>query len=737
MEIKCEVKKIIFQNPEDGYVAISCRNVSSSVEFVARGRVIGIRTGAVFVFTGEWVTHPKYGKQFDIESFDEVIIETREAIFNYLTSGLFKGIGKAYAKKIVDTFGTDTLKIMDTEPERLTEVRGIGKGRLEKIQKSWQDWRAIKKIVYFFQGYNIPTSKIVRIYKMYGEESIEKVKENPYRLADDIWGFGFKTADEIAMNMGFAIDNRFRLRSGILYTLNTLASEGHCFATQFMLFSTAAEILGVDKAILPEVLDGMVEDHTVCVEVLQEQAGVLGEGMELVYLKQYYYSEIGVSNCLKRIYHAKSHLHFNLKGLMQRVQANGDVQYDNIQLDAIRAAVSSKVLVLTGGPGTGKTTTTLGIIHAFKEANARILLAAPTGKAAKRLAETTGMEAKTIHRLLGAVGMNKFLFNEENPLSGDVLIVDECSMIDILLMHSLLKAVPEDMTVILVGDVDQLPSVGAGNVLRDIINSGVFPVVRLTRIFRQAQASRIVTGAHMVNDGYTPDISNANGSDLFFMDMDSVMFRRGIFDYIPAEWASTAASEIVSLVSNRISQHFGLPSSDIQVLSPMRKGDIGVMELNKRLQAALNPGKDGVEYGNYTFKVNDRVMQIKNNYDKKVFNGDSGIVERIDKEERSLFVRFEGMEPVEYDFTELDELVLSYATTIHKSQGSEYPVVVMPVMANHWMMLQRNLVYTGMTRAKKFLVIVGTKKAMNRAVRNAVVQKRNTLLWKRLQSKSS
>ena len=406
-----------------------------------------------------------------------------------------------------------------------------------------------------------------------------------------------------------------------------------------------------------------------------------------------------------------------LEGLPDRIRAKTGMNYDEIQMQAIMTAVQSKILVLTGGPGTGKTTTTLGIITAFREAGAEILLAAPTGRAAKRLAETTGMEAKTIHRLLEVKPPEGYQRNEENPLEGDVLIVDECSMIDIMLMYNLLKAIPDSMTVILVGDVDQLPSVGAGNVLRDIIDSDCFPVVRLTRIFRQAQTSRIIMNAHRVNKGQMPDLSNGKNTDFFFMERET---------------PEDAAATIVELVKTKLSRYYRVAPSEIQVLTPMQRGVVGATNLNQLLQETINPGETGLRRGGYVFRERDKVMQIRNNYDKEVFNGDIGVVERVDLEDRALFIRFDDR-TVEYDSTELDELVLAYATTIHKSQGSEYPIVVMPVLMTHYVMLQRNLIYTGITRAKKGLVIVGTKKALAMAVRTVTVTKRNTKLCDRLQ----
>ena len=652
-------------------------------------------------------------------------------IEKYLGSGLVKGIGPKFAKRIVQKFGKDTLEVIETDPDKLLEVYGIGQTRVNRIKKSWQEQKEIKNIMLFLQGHDVSTSHATKIYKTYGDKSIEVVQENPYRLADDIWGIGFKTADTIATKLGFGHEKYVRLRSGMLYTLNQLSDDGHCYATRDMLLKTGAEMLDVEDSLLSMALDEMIRAEDVIIEDIPAKEEEVPKE-KAIYLPPFYYSEVGVARRLNDILHNTGGIRINPEGLPQRIQQKTGMRYDEVQMQGIMAAVTSKILVLTGGPGTGKTTTTLGIITAFREAGASILLAAPTGRAAKRLSEATGMEAKTIHRMLEAKPPEGYKRNDENPLEGDVLIVDECSMIDIMLMYNLLKAIPDTMTVILVGDIDQLPSVGAGNVLRDIIDSGCFPVVRLTRIFRQAHASRIIMNAHRINHGKMPDISNGKQTDFFFIDMDKEAQKRGIKQDDTALLSEEAAKEIVALVGSKLPRYYRIPPREIQVLTPMQRGVVGATSLNQSLQAAINPGDMGLKRGGFLFKAQDKVMQIRNNYDKDVYNGDIGVVGSVDMEDRSLVVIFDGRE-VEYDASELDELVLAYATTIHKSQGSEYPIVVMPVLMTHFVMLQRNLIYTGITRAKKVLVMVGTKKALAYAVRNVVVQKRNTMLKERLQ----
>ena len=712
--IRCVVERITYQNEQNGYSVIKCaaRGYSDLVTVV--GTMPETHVGSVLTLTGSWSMNPKYGRQFNVETFEETLPATVYGIEKYLGSGLVKGIGPKFAKRIVSMFGAETLNVIEEEPDKLLEVTGIGKIRVERIKKSWVEQKEIKNIMLFLQGHDVSTSHATKIYKTYGNDSIQIVKENPYRLADDIWGIGFKTADTIASKLGFGHEKYERLRSGMLYTLNRLSDEGHCFATRDMLLKNGAELLEVGENVLSMTLDEMIQAEDVKTEIFTADE----ERKVAIYLPPFYFSEIGTARRLKEIYANERGVAVELDGLEERIQRRTGMQYDEVQLEAIRTAARSKILILTGGPGTGKTTTTLGIITAFREAGASILLAAPTGRAAKRLSETTGMEAKTIHRLLEVKPPEGYQRNEENPMEGNVLIVDECSMIDIMLMYNLLKAVPDTMTVILVGDVDQLPSVGAGNVLRDIIDSGCFPTVTLTRIFRQAQTSRIIMNAHRINKGQMPDISNGRNTDFFF---------------IAQEDPEKAAEDIVDLVGRRLPKAYNIKPNEIQVLTPMQRGVVGAANLNQVLQERINPAQNGLRRGGVEFRDKDKVMQIRNNYDKEVFNGDIGTIRSVNLEDRELVVDFDGRDVV-YDVTELDELVLAYATTIHKAQGSEYPVVVMPVLMTHYVMLQRNLVYTGVTRAKKLLVIVGTKKALGVAVRTVTVSKRNTMLAERIRN---
>ena len=699
--LRCVIERITYQNEQNGYSVIKCKAKGYSDLVTVVGAMPEVHVGAVLSLTGEWKMDAKYGRQFSITTFEETLPATVYGIEKYLGSGLVKGIGPKFAGRIVKEFGADTLNVIEEDPDSLIRVPGIGKVRVERIKKSWIEQKEIKNIMLFLQSHNVSTTHATKIWKTYGNESIKVVQENPYRLADDIWGIGFKTADTIAEKMGFDKEKFARLRSGLLYTLNKLSEEGHCYGTREQLIKTGTELLDVDESLLSMTLDEMIRTEDVKVE--DETA---------IYLPPFYYSEIGTARRLREIYVAPRTISVELEGLEQRISTG--LSYDPVQLEAIKTAAQSKILVLTGGPGTGKTTTTLGIIKAFQTAGASILLAAPTGRAAKRLSEATGLEAKTIHRLLEVKPPEGYQRNEENRLEGDVLIVDECSMIDIMLMYALLRAMPDTMTLILVGDVDQLPSVGAGNVLRDVIESGVFPVVRLTKIFRQAASSRIITNAHRINRGLMPDISNGKNTDFFFIEIEE---------------PELAAQEIVTLVKDRLPRAY--KTRDIQVLTPMQRGVVGAANLNQVLQQAVNPDSHGIRRGGVEYREHDKVMQIRNNYDKEIFNGDIGTVISVNLEDRELVIRFDDRE-IAYDATELDEVVLAYATTIHKSQGSEYPIVVMPVLMTHFVMLQRNLVYTGVTRAKKILVIVGTKKALAMAVRNVTVDKRNTMLAERL-----
>ena len=654
-QLRCVVERITYQNAQNGYTVLRCRAKGFQDLVTVVGNMPDTHVGSMLQLGGTWRVDAKYGRQFSVEHFEETLPATVFGIEKYLGSGMIKGVGPKFAQRIVRQFGKDTLAVIEAEPDRLLEVPGIGRTRVERIKQSWQEQKEVKNIMLFLQSHNVSTAHATKIYKTYGDKSLDVVRENPYKLADDIWGIGFRTADTIAEKLGFERDRFVRLRSGILYTLNQLSNEGHCYATREMLLKTGAELLETDEEKLDKALDEML--------LLDD---VVTDG-EAIYLPPFYYAEVGAAKRLHTIAAAPNGLEIEEDSLAERIGRSTGMTYDELQLQAIATAVKSKVFLLTGGPGTGKTTTTLGIIRAFQEANAEIVLAAPTGRAAKRLSEATGVEAKTIHRLLEVKPPEGYQRNEENPLKGDVLIVDECSMIDLLLMYNLLKAIPEHMTLILVGDVDQLPSVGAGNVLRDMIESDCFPVVRLTRIFRQAQASRIIMNAHRINAGKMPDLSNGKDTDFFFMEREE-----------PDQVVQTVAD----LVKNRLPRSYRTTPDEIQVLTPMQRGETGAANLNQVLQEAVNPGTDGLRRSGYLFRVRDKVMQIRNNYDKEVFNGDIGVVEAVDLEERTLDARFDDR-TVRYDVTELDELVLAYATTIHKSQGSEYPIVVMPVLMSH------------------------------------------------------
>lgn len=704
MKLRCVVEHITYQNQENGYsvMRVKVKDYADLVTLV--GNLLDVPVGAVLLCDGVWKMDKRYGRQFVCETWEEVMPATVYGIEKYLGSGLVKGIGPKFAHLIVERFGTETIDIIEEDIERLYEVPGIGKKRVEKIRESWEKQKDIKNVMLFLQQYGVSTAYAAKIYRQYGKESIDQVKENPYRLADDIWGIGFKTADGIAGKMGYGKNDLRRCRSGIQYTLNELADEGHVYAVEEQLIEAAGKLLEADREPIVQAMAGMIASE----DLIREQ--------EAIYLPPFYHSERGTARRLLALMTSRSSALFEGNIDIQAIEKATGVGYDDVQVAAIRQAVRSRVMVLTGGPGTGKTTTTQGIIAAYRAAGLRVLLAAPTGRASKRMSEATGMEAKTIHRLLEFNPQDGYKRNDDNPLEGDVLIVDECSMIDIILMYNLMKAIPVQMRLILVGDIDQLPSVGAGNVLRDIIDSGQVPVIRLTRIFRQAQSSRIVMSAHAINQGRYPDTSNGKDTDFFFIRKDD---------------PEQVAEEIVKLVKHRLPKAYNQPLSNIQVLTPMQRSVVGAGNLNMLLQQALNTSTLGISRGGINYKLGDRVMQIRNNYDKNVFNGDIGIIEKVNMEDRTLCIRFDGS-LVEYEASELDEVTLAYATTIHKSQGSEYPIVVIPVLMTHFVMLQRNLIYTGITRAKKICVLIGQPKALAYAIRNLTVNKRNTKLKERL-----
>lgn len=709
VKLRCVVEHITYQNQENGWSVMKVKVKGYDNLVTLTGSLLDVPVGSVLLVDGDWRVDPKYGQQFVAQSWTEVMPATLYGIEKYLGSGLVKGIGPAYARAIVSRFGLETIDVIENDIERLLEVPRLGKKRMEKIRESWEKQKDIKEVMVFLQGHGVSTAFAAKIYRKYEKESIAKVKENPYQLADDIWGIGFKTADSIASKMGYEKNDPRRCRSGILYTLNELAEDGHVYAEPEQLVESAVKLLEAEETPVRQALATMMEAKDVIAD------------NDVIYLPPFYYAENGSAKRLQSLLSDNSPLNSDVAAEPEAEygRKNGGIVYDQVQQAAIQKALDSKVMVLTGGPGTGKTTTTQGIIAAFKARHMSILLAAPTGRAAKRMTEATGMEAKTIHRLLEYNPMDGYKRNEDNPLEGDALIVDECSMIDILLFYNLMKAIPSNMRLILVGDIDQLPSVGAGNVLRDIIDSQQIPVVRLTRIFRQAQSSRIVMNAHAINAGQFPNIKNGLDTDFFFINQED---------------ADEMVKLIIGLVRDRLPKKYGYPAKEVQVLTPMQRGTVGPGNLNIELQNALNPTGPSLARGGYTFRQGDKVMQIRNNYDKNVFNGDIGYITAVDTNERTLIVTFDSR-LIEYDITELDEIVLAYAITIHKSQGSEFPVVVMPVTMKHFIMLQRNLIYTGITRAKKICVLVGTTKALAYAIRQNTVSKRNTMLKERLNEK--
>ena len=716
MEIQGQVERITFHNEENGYT-IARMKVSGNRELITIvGNLLSITPGEILKLQGEWKNHPKYGEQFLIQSYESVVPASVKGVEKYLGSGLIKGIGPVMAKRLVNKFGIETLEIIEKDIQKLQEVEGIGTKRIAMIKKAWDEQKDIRNVMIFLQEHGVSPSYAVKIYKQYGQNSIKTVQENPYRLATDIFGIGFITADRIAQKLGHPKDAPARIEAGILYTLNKFAENGHVYVPTSALLSKCHEILDVEENEAKKALSNLSGQDSVFIEEISDHE-------EGVYLTPFHIAETGIVDRLKALIEfPKTIPLFGLGKTHQIVSKELGINLDESQQQALHAALSEKVLVITGGPGTGKTTLIKAIICLYKKLGYQILLAAPTGRAAKRMTEATGFEAKTLHRLLEySPKDNQFKKNHENPLNADVLIIDETSMIDTILMYHFLKAIPPNATLILVGDVDQLPSVGAGNLLRDLIESEVIPTMRLTNIFRQAQDSLIILNAHRINHGQFPllDFSPGKPQDFYFF---------------PCDEPEKALQTILDLCCHRIPKTFGFhPLENIQVLSPMHRGLIGAANLNVELQKSLNPSsKVEINRGGNIFRIGDKVMQIRNNYDKDIYNGDIGKITKIDREIQEVAINFDGKE-VNYEFSELDEIVLSYAISIHKSQGSEYPAIVIPLLTQHYMMLQRNLLYTAITRGKKLVVLVGSKKAIAIAVRNNQPLKRYTRLKKRLQ----
>ncbi len=725
------VERVTYFNPENGYSVIRLTVPGQPDPVTVVGALPEVTPGESLRLTGRWAVHPDYGRQFKAETCEQVLPATVEGIRRYLGSGLIKGIGPRTADKIVQAFGADTLYVIDTNPQRLREVPDIGRKRYEWITQAWEQQKAIKEVMVFLQSHGVSAGLAVKIYKQYGDDSLNVVKADPYRLARDIWGIGFKTADKIARALGLPADAPTRLEAGLAHTLNELADDGHVFAPQPELIRAAAELLDVPAETLPAALDRLEADGRIKREVLASPAAAAALTLA-VYLTPFYQAEVNAAQRLLTLLDAPTTRLTEFANaarstmpewdwfFRQAAEKDSPVTLTEEQRAAVRTALTAKVSVLTGGPGTGKTTTLRALIRLLEVKGHPVALASPTGRAAKRLSEATGRPAQTLHRLLGfSPTAGAFTVNEHQRLSAHMVIVDEVSMLDLVMFNNLLKAIEPGAHLLLVGDADQLPSVGAGNVLGDLIACGRVPVVRLSAIFRQAAESHIITNAHHINQGRMPVFAR-DSRDFFLFTEDD---------------AEQAAERLVDVVANRIPRRFGLnPLTDVQVLAPMHRGSAGVSVLNQRLQAALNPPaphKAERLLAGRLFRVGDRVMQLRNNYQKETFNGDIGRIVDIDLEQQRLTAEFDGR-PVFYEWVEADELQHAFAVSIHKAQGSEFPAVVVPLLTRHYVMLQRNLLYTAVTRPRQLCVLVGSRRAIALAVKNASVAQRWSGLAERL-----
>lgn len=726
------LERTLYHNEETSYTVASFRAEGHSTPVTVVGSLLGVNLGERLRLRGRWETHPRFGPQYRVESYSLLIPATASDIEKYLASGVLKGIGPVMASRLVKCFGEKTLEVLDREPERLSEVPGIGPKRFQAISEAWREQQELRDVMLFLQSHDVSASHAAKIYRHYGGRALAIVREDPYRLASDIFGIGFKTADGIAQRLGFPPNSRQRAEAGIIYTLQELTEEGHLYFPRKELIERCGELLGMEHPLIESALLSLKEGGRIIEEELPEDLGG-----RAIYLPAFHLAEKETARRLKalistprpdttsRAFPKEEGLSAKeaLRRFAREATSLGPATSD--QRRAIEGAITEKVLVITGGPGTGKTTVISAVASLLSRLKLRVALAAPTGRAAKRLSELTGKEAMTVHRLLEySPHKARFERDAENPLRADAVIIDEASMLDAPLTHHLLKAIPPEASLVLVGDVDQLPSVGPGNVLKDLIRSRALPVVWLREIFRQARESLIVINAHRVNAGQFPAL-RAEGEEL------------SDFYFIEEEDPRDALRVLLEVSTRRIPERFGFdPLNDIQVLTPMNKGVVGAANLNSELQRALNPSGQELPREGRAFRVRDKVMQIRNNYEKGVFNGDIGQVRRIDLESGELEVDF-GHLRVGYDRRELDELVHAYAVTVHKSQGSEYPAVVLPLLTQHFMLLQRNLLYTALTRARKLAVIIGSKKAMAIAVKNDKVERRFTALAHRLRDAPS
>lgn len=723
------IEEIIFRNEDNGYTIAKLNTSDGLVTIVGNAAIIN--QDEMVEVEGEWVYHEKFGEQIEFKNIKTTIPSTLKGIENYLASGLLPYVGPKTAKNIVEKFGMDSLEIIQYNPERLKEIPGIGDKKLKSISEAYEEHRELRDIMVYLQQYDIGVKSGIKIYKKYGSQTINVISENPYKLSEDIYGIGFKTADQIARKMGISLESPFRIEAGLKYTMTSSAGEGHCYLPKDELLSKTSSMLGIDIDLVEDILRNLAlsQDFHISQDI----------NNTIVYYMPFHLAENNVASKIVELSRVDfKELEVNIESHIKEIEEKENIQFGKKQISAIEESLDNGVVIITGGPGTGKTTTINAIIKIYEELDLKVVLAAPTGRAAKRMTETSGKESKTIHRLLEFSYLEEdmaFNRDEHSPIEGDLIIIDEASMIDILLMNSLLKAIDPGTRLILVGDIDQLPSVGAGNILKDIIKSGSVNVVELDEIFRQAEESMIIVNAHRINKGEAPILNNKD-KDFYFINKNK-----------PEESLAT----IIGLNKERLPNFYDVdPIQDIQVLTPMKKGEVGTKSLNKHLQAALNPQsqyKEEKAIGDEIFRTGDKVMQVRNNYNiewkiikdglevdkgEGVFNGDLGNILDIDNERGNLTVLFDDEKEVQYSFNQLDELQLAYATTVHKAQGSEFPIIIMPI---HWgppMLLTRNLIYTAITRARQLVVLVGERKYLGMMISNNKIAKRYSSLDKKI-----